>query len=75
VSDETNQILEKLKQQGKITPLQFLLTVMNNPKVTASVRVDAAKAALPYMHSKQPTSVNTTVEEVTQIPPYLPKRF
>lgn len=34
-------------------PLDFLKMVMNNPRVAADVRKDAAKAMLPYVHAKK----------------------
>lgn len=35
-------------------PLDFLLRVMRHEKVPYIARVDAAKAAAPYLHRKQP---------------------
>jgi hypothetical protein len=34
------------------TPLQFMLEIMRNPKLEHTIRMDAAKAAAPYLHSK-----------------------
>src|SRR5580700_4065793 len=34
------------------TPLEFLLDLMRNPEVNQATRIDAAKAALPYLHSR-----------------------
>lgn len=38
-----------------ISPLEYLLKVMRDSRMPAEVRVDAAKAAAPYMHSKLQT--------------------
>lgn len=35
------------------SPLEFLLAVMNDATADAKVRVDAAKALLPYKHQRQ----------------------
>jgi hypothetical protein len=35
-----------------LTPLEFMLETMRNPKLEHTVRMDAAKAAAPYIHSK-----------------------
>ena len=39
------------------TPLAFLLSVMNNPKLDLGDRMEAAKAAMPYIHKRQPMAV------------------
>lgn len=36
-------------------PLNYLLAVMRNAKLPVEVRIDAAKAAAPYVHSKLQT--------------------
>jgi hypothetical protein len=35
-----------------LTPLEYLLSVMRNTQLNAVVRIDAAKAAAPYVHPK-----------------------
>ena len=35
-----------------ITPLDYLLSVMRNPKSSVAIRIDAAKAAAPYVHPR-----------------------
>jgi hypothetical protein len=35
-----------------LTPLEHLLTVMRDPEADVARRMDAAKAALPYMHPR-----------------------
>ena len=35
-----------------ITPLEFLLAVMRDPKAPPAARTDAAKAAAPYVHPR-----------------------
>lgn len=35
-----------------LTPLEFMLKVMRDSKKTLAVRIDAAKAAAPYVHAK-----------------------
>lgn len=53
------------------TPLEFLLSVMSNKmvrgdKVTLDHRLEAARAAAPYLHRKQPQDV--TVGGSLQLP-------
>ena len=40
-----------------ITPLEFLMSVIRDPKAKSSQRLDAAKAAAPYMHRKMPIAI------------------
>ena len=42
---------QQLARTGE-TPLDFLLRVMRNTKNVLQVRVDAAKAAAPYVHAR-----------------------
>ena len=42
---------KKALQNGE-TPLEYLLGVMRNPKTSAARRLDAAKAAAPYVHAR-----------------------
>lgn len=37
---------------GGQTPLEFLIAAMNNPALDDRLRLDAAKAAAPYVHAK-----------------------
>jgi len=41
-----------LARRKGITPLEFLLSVMDNKKNDLAVRMDAAKAASPYVHQR-----------------------
>lgn len=40
-----------MKQTG-MTPLEYLLGVMNNSNIDEGKRIDAAKAACPYVHAR-----------------------
>jgi hypothetical protein len=71
MSKETE--LEKIKQKGMKTPLEFLLAVMWNKKVTVGVRIEAAKAAAPFVHKKMPLEIANT-GEIKIIPPFVPSR-
>lgn len=54
-----------------ITPLEFLLKVMRDSKKTLDLRIDAAKAAAPYVHARLGSIEYTGKDggpiEVTQI--------
>lgn len=43
---------EKAIASSGLTPLDFMLKVMRNGKQPADVRLEAAKAAAPYVHPK-----------------------
>ncbi len=60
-------LLEKKAKEG-ITPLDFLLKVMRNAKYPLPERLDAAKTAAPYLHSKKPPEINPEVH--APVPPY-----
>ena len=38
--------------EGGLTPLEYLLSVMRNEALDEAKRVDAAKAAAPYIHAR-----------------------
>lgn len=45
-------MMSALKDNPGLTPLDYLLGVMNNPHMDESRRIEAAKAACPYVHPK-----------------------
>lgn len=47
----TVEMLETARANG-IMPLDYLLSIMRNSKQEEDVRMDAAKAAAPYLHPK-----------------------
>lgn len=57
---EVAKALQDLKKPGKQaiggaggqTPLEFLIAAMKNPALDDRLRLDAAKAAAPYVHAK-----------------------
>lgn len=55
---KTQQLLENVTRSG-LTPLEFLLEVMRDAEVPRDERIDAAKAAAPYVHSKMPMALVT----------------
>lgn len=48
---DTLNMLAEIEQSG-LTPLQYLLEVMRDTSRDDGVRIDAAKAAAPYVHAK-----------------------
>lgn len=48
---KTVETITKIEQSG-LTPLQFLLDIMRDVGQEPAARVDAAKAAAPYVHPK-----------------------
>ena len=51
LSKKTREQLEAV-QKGGVTPLDFLLGVMRDGGKDLEYRIDAAKAAAPYVHAK-----------------------
>jgi len=51
VSKKTREIAEAAIKEG-VTPLEFLLSVMRDEDEVREKRVDAAKAAAPYIHPR-----------------------
>lgn len=58
-------------RSGGIMPLEYLLSIMRDEKQDQAVRIDAAKAAAPYVHAKlqahQHTGANGGPIEVASI--------
>lgn len=48
---KTEAQIEAVKEQG-MTPLEYLTSVYQSDAVELSQRIDAAKAAAPYVHAK-----------------------
>jgi hypothetical protein len=57
--------------RSDLTPLGFLMEVMQDEERFLEDRIDAAKAAAPYIHQKMPTKLDLG-GEINIIPPYLP---
>ena len=49
---ETMKREAELKEAGKLTPLDFLLGIVQDEEQPQEARTDAAKAAAPYCHPK-----------------------
>lgn len=59
----TREAVEKA-QSGGIMPLDYLLEVMRDAGEETTKRIDAAKAAAPYVHPKlQPVDQNGSTEQ------------
>jgi|ERR1700752_3249671 len=52
VPNKTNAEREASIAASGLTPLDYLLQVMRTPETAENVRIDAAKAAAPYVHPK-----------------------
>lgn len=57
---KTIELIDKAVGDGQ-TPLEFLLGVMNDMENMKNLRIDAAKAAAPYVHSKL-TTIDATID-------------
>ncbi len=63
----TRKIADQAAASG-LTPLEYLLTVMRDEAQEQSVRLDAAKAAAPYIHPRL-QATESTIKGST-LPPY-----
>lgn len=50
-----NEEARKKALEAGISPLEYLLSVMRNNEADEAKRIDAAKAAAPYVHAKLST--------------------
>lgn len=49
-----------------MTPLEYLMSVVRDPSVSLSMRVQAAKAALPFCHAKPPAITQKEAQETAR---------
>jgi len=60
--------MREVAREGE-SPLQVMLRLMRDETEKIEVRLDAAKAAAPYMHRKMPVAVDEpTVVEPNELP-------
>jgi len=59
-SSHKAKILAKVQEDGGKSPLEYLLEVMNDEEQTVGTRVDAGKAAAPFVHRRQPQAIENT---------------
>jgi hypothetical protein len=52
----TREIAEAIMADGELTPLEFLTSIYRDPRADEAKRIDAAKAAAPYVHAKLATT-------------------
>jgi hypothetical protein len=52
--NKTNRLREvwKLKAEGKVTPLEFLLEIMHDETLPRRERAEAARSAAPFVHPR-----------------------
>jgi hypothetical protein len=48
---KTQELQQRVAAEG-ITPLEYMLSVLRDPKSDPSLKMDAAKSAAPYIHAK-----------------------
>lgn len=53
----SEQIRQDIAQRAGITPLEFLVSVMRDPKAKLKDKFAAAHAAAPYMHRRMPIAI------------------
>ena len=61
----SKELLAKASESGKL-PVEYLLEAMRDPTRDTRLRIDAAKAAAPYVHQKlSAVSIDLTAPDVT----------
>lgn len=55
-------IEEGIKSGRLVSPLDYLIQVYQDEDKPEGVRLAAAKAAIPYLHSAKPTQINQTIQ-------------
>lgn len=56
-------LAQEIAAQYRVTPLDYLLSVINNERAPMDFRIDCAKAAAPYVHRKMPAMVDMNVNQ------------
>lgn len=70
-STKINEEARKAAAEGGLMPLDYLLAIMRDDMQSQPDRVDAAKAAAPYVHAKLSTVEQTskvTIQNVVALP-------
>lgn len=70
--DKKQEALRSGVINSGLTPLEFFKQIYENEGMLLEDRLEAAKAAAPYIHQKMPTKIDMG-GELSIIPPYLPK--
>ena len=52
VTKRTRDIAEAVMSDGGLTPLEYLVSIYRDTEADEAKRIDAAKAAAPYVHAK-----------------------
>ena len=62
VKNKDKQAIIDLAVSKGQTPLEYLLEQLNDDSNSTSVRIDASKAAAPFVHRKMPLAVEADVK-------------
>ena len=49
---QRQDLVAEIQHNGMQTPLEFMIRIMNDDQLPRHERMDAAKAAIPYVHSR-----------------------
>ena len=55
--DDVKRVKARAMNEGKILPLDLFMDVLNDPEADHAARMEAAKAAAPYMHPRLQATV------------------
>lgn len=68
-----NEEARKQAAEGGLMPLDYMLSILRDESLAPDARMDAAKAAAPYVHAKL-SSVDNTGEVVRQFVARIPHK-
>ena len=63
-----NQVNEKIKSGEMMSPLDFLMSVINDPKYSDTNRISAANTAIKYCHKTKPVETEVTLASLGAVP-------
>lgn len=61
------QAAQEISQRYRISPLEYMVSIVNDPRHYPKVRLEAAKAAAPYLHARLPLRIETDTAEQAMI--------
>lgn len=61
------QAAQEISLRYRISPLEYMVSIVNDPRHYPKVRLEAAKAAAPYLHARLPLRIETDGAEQAMV--------